>query len=151
MRISQPQVEAATARAASAEAETSSLRSRAAALEKSVADQSTVSLVLLPGMSRAEGNRLVIAKDAAFVRFKLALERDPAPGATYRAVLRTVDRAVVWSQDGVNLAEGPDRSPLVTVPAIVLRDGQYELLLLTTSTATPSEEIATFSFQVSRR
>jgi hypothetical protein len=147
----EPQVATAQARVVAAESETASLQSRVAALEKVFSALRTVSLVLMPGMSRGEGDTLVVPGDASFVRLRLALERVPEKGTTYRVVLRTVDRAVVWSQDGIGLSDGPDRTPLVTVPAIALQTGQYELLLLTPNRSGQFEEIETFSFRMTRR
>ncbi|MBI1792377.1 MAG: hypothetical protein HYR60_33050 [Acidobacteria bacterium] len=120
-------------------------------LEEKLAELSTVSFVLLPGISRGSGADLAAPATAARLRLQLELERE-IPGASYRAVIRNSAGQIVWSQDVAEFqTNASGRSPVVLIPSAALGPGEYRVSLLAGTAGNPAQEIAAYSFRLVRR
>jgi hypothetical protein len=120
-------------------------------LEQRLRDLTTSSFVLVPGTARdrGSGTDLVVAKEASYVRFDLALER-PAAAGRYRVTLRTIDRATLWSQDMTTASGRPSSTLTVTIPVAAVSVGQLEIVVQEISARGGVTEIATYGFWIVR-
>jgi len=111
------------------------------------------SLTLLPGLSRGGGNKpsLVMPGDARLVRLNIGI--DPEEQYKNFAVeLRTAAGRQVWTRE--NLAarnRGGARAIGLTLPASVLKSGEYELRLSGLKEGGEAEDIGFYYFDVKKR
>jgi hypothetical protein len=140
--------EQARSRTETGEAVAAAQRERALreAAERRVSDLATSSFVVLPGTDRGAGTDLSVPKRAELVRFDLALER-PVSGQ-FRVIVRTADRAVVWSQN-VDVPS-PATTITVTVPAMLLPSAEYEVVLQSIAPDGSAREEGVYGFRIKR-
>ncbi|HJS23336.1 MAG TPA: hypothetical protein VJ751_03125 [Pyrinomonadaceae bacterium] len=111
------------------------------------------SLTLLPGLSRGGGDKpsLVMPGDARLVRLNIGI--DPEEQYKNFAVeLRTTAGRHVWNRE--NLAarnRGGARAIGLTLPASVLKSGEYELRLRGLKEGGEAEDIGFYYFDVKKR
>ncbi|HEX7335309.1 MAG TPA: hypothetical protein VF290_27655 [Pyrinomonadaceae bacterium] len=111
------------------------------------------SLTLLPGISRGGGDKpsLVMPGDARLVRLNIGI--DPEEQYKNFAVeLRTTAGRQVWNRE--NLAarnRGGARAIGLTLPASVLKSGEYELRLSGLKEGGEAEDIGFYYFDVKKR
>jgi hypothetical protein len=109
--------------------------------------------VLMPGRTRSAREPAPIAppRSADTLRFQLDLDFDSAY-SSFKAELRTSAGDLLWSQDRLaprKTAEGTSVS--LTIPAALVADGDYELLLRGHLGDTTLEDAASYYFAVTRR
>jgi hypothetical protein len=109
------------------------------------------------GQRGAPQNRLVLSRDADFVRLQLTLKAADAY-ESYSATLETVEGSEVWRRGALRASAGAfgAKRLSLTVPANVLRTAGYILKLSgraspTESENTESENVAEYYFSVVKR
>jgi anti-sigma-K factor RskA len=111
------------------------------------------SLMLLPGLSRGGGQKpnLDLSSDARLVRLQIGID----PEEQYKAFaveLRTLAGRNVWNRE--NLAARTRRGSRavgLTLPATVLKSGEYELRLRGLTEGGGSEDVGFYYFTVRKR
>ena len=112
------------------------------------------SLTLLPGLSRGGGEKpnLDLSNDARLVRFNIGID----PEEQYKSFgveLRTLAGAQVWNRE--NLAartrKRGTRAVGLTLPATVLKSGEYELRLRGLTEGGGSEDVGFYYFNVRKK
>jgi len=111
------------------------------------------SFTLLPGLSRGGGENpnFVLSNDARLVRLHIGID----PEEQYKSFavdLRTVAGRPVWNRE--NLAARAGRGPRavgLTLPATVLKSGEYELRLRGLTEGGGSEDVGFYYFNVRKR
>ena len=111
------------------------------------------SLTLLPGLSRGGDNKpsLVLPEDARLVRLQIGID----PEEQYKSFaveLRTVAGRGVWNRE--NLAARNRRGTRavgLTLPATVLKSGEYELRLRGLTEGGASEDVGFYYFNVRKK
>jgi hypothetical protein len=104
---------------------------RAPEADQTGIDGNTVSLALMPGLSRegAKSNQLEILRGTSRVRLELYPEK--INHENYRAELRTREGGWVWSRNGLKLRKTASGDQvIVNLPAAILTEGDYLLLLM---------------------
>ena len=110
-------------------------------------------LTLLPGLSRGGGDKasLVMPEDARLVRLQIGI--DPAePYKTFAVDLRTAAGRQVWTRE--NLAAHDRRGARavgLTLPATILKPGEYELKLSGINDSGRAEDVGFYYFDVKKR
>jgi hypothetical protein len=111
------------------------------------------SLILVPGLSRAETRveRLVLSPSVQIARIEIQLDsRDDYP--RFRAELRTRRGEEVLSRSNlVRRKSGPDFAISIDVPASALAAGDYELALKGIAADRSSQDVAYYYFGVQKR
>lgn len=111
------------------------------------------SLMLLPGLARGGGGKssLVLANDARLVRLEIGI--DPAePYKTFAVELRTVAGRQVWTRENLTArTRGGARAVSLTLPASVLKSGDYELRLSGRKEGGESEDVGFYYFDVKQK
>jgi len=110
------------------------------------------SLTLLPGLSRGGGQKpnLDLPNDAHLVRLQIGIDPEE-PYKTFAVELRTLAGQQVWTRE--NLAARTrrgTRAVALTLPATVLKPGEYELRLRGLTEAGGSEDVGFYYFNVTR-
>jgi hypothetical protein len=111
------------------------------------------SLTLLPGISRGGGDKpsLVMPGDARLVRLNIGIDPDEQY-KNFAVELRTIAGRQVWTRE--NLAarnRGGARAIGLTLPASVLKSGDYELRLSGLKEGGEAEDIGFYYFDVRKR
>jgi hypothetical protein len=111
------------------------------------------SLTLLPGISRGGGDKpsLVMPGDARLVRLNIGIDPEEQY-KTFAVELRTATGRQVWTKE--NLAarnRGGARAVGLTLPASVLKSGEYELRLSGLKEGGAAEDIGFYYFDVKKR
>src|SRR5215216_1901741 len=111
------------------------------------------SLTLLPGLSRGGGDKpsLIMRDDARLVRLNVGIDPEEQY-ETFTIELRTAAGRHVWTRD--NLAarnRGGARAIGLTLPASVLKPGEYELKLSGLKQGGEAEDIGFYYFDVKKR
>jgi hypothetical protein len=109
--------------------------------------------VLMPGRTRSAREPAQIAPppDANTLRLQLTLDFDSAY-ASFKAELRTSAGDLLWSQDRLQARKSGDAASVsLTMPAALLTDGEYELLLQGRLRGDTLEDAASYYFTVARR
>jgi hypothetical protein len=117
--------------------------------EQSQPSGAVVSFMLSPGLTRDSGalKRITIPPGTAHLRLQLGL-REPDDYSRYRAVLRTAEGKEVWRSGNLRAIRS---SPLpVTLPAAVLRPGDYEMELIGLAERGQPESVDSYYFTVAR-
>jgi hypothetical protein len=111
------------------------------------------SLTLLPGVSRGGGEKpkLVLPENARVVRLQIGIDAEE-PYKTFAAELRTVSGRQIWTRDNLSARERRGgRAVGLTLPAIALKPGEYELRLSGLAEGGRSEDVGFYYFTVQRR
>jgi hypothetical protein len=111
------------------------------------------SLTLLPGLSRGGGQKpnLDLSSDAHLVRLQIGIDPEEQY-KTFAVELRTVAGRNVWTRE--NLAARTRRGSRavgLTLPATVLKSGEYELRLRGLTEGGGSEDVGFYYFTVRKR
>ena len=111
------------------------------------------SLTLLPGLSRGGGQKpnLDLSNDARVVRLQVGIDPEEQY-KSYAVELRTVAGRQVWNRE--NLAARTRRGSRavgLTLPATVLKSGEYELRLRGLTEGGGSEDVGFYYFNVRKR
>ena len=111
------------------------------------------SLTLLSGLARGEGKKpkLLLPKDARLVRLQIGIDPEE-PYKTFSAELRTVAGRQIWTRD--NLAASARRGAraiVLTLPATVLKPGDYELKLSGVAEGGRTEDVGFYYFAVQKK
>jgi hypothetical protein len=154
------QVEGAARRASESERRIAALteqiaRAQTAAGESTAAAPKPVfaTFVLIPGRTRSAREPATIAPppNADTLRLQLTLDFDSAY-SSFKAELRTSAGDLLWSQDRLQARKTADGSSVsLTIPAALVSDGEYELLLQGRLTGNTLEDAASYYFTVARR
>ena len=111
------------------------------------------SLILLPGLSRGAGEkpRLVLPDNARLARLQIGIE----PEETYKTFaveLRTIGGRHIWNRENLSVRDRRGaRAVTLTLPATVLKPGEYELRLKGVAEGGNSEDVGFYYFNVTRR
>ena len=108
--------------------------------------------VLMPGRTRSAREPAQIAppRNADTLRLQLNLDFDSAY-ASFKAELRTSAGDLLWSQDRLPPRKtGDSASVSLTIPAALVTDGEYELLLQGHLRGDTLEDAASYYFTVAR-
>ena len=127
---------------------------RAASEAAQAAPGRVVAFALSSGLLRSARApaRLLVPPSTQEVRLLLDLEPGIDAGR-FRAELRDVQARVLWIQDILRPAPRPDTSAAVpvTLPAAILRDGEYEVVLFSTADGRQFDETARYYFDVVKK
>ena len=111
------------------------------------------SLILLPGLSRGGGEKATLAMpgDARLVRLQIGIDPDE-PYKTFAVELRTTAGRQVWTRENLTArTRGRTRAVSLTLPASVLKSGDYELRLSGRQEGGESEDVGFYYFDVKKR
>ena len=111
------------------------------------------SLMLLPGLSRAGGQKpnLDLSNDARLVRLQIGID----PEEQYKSFaveLRTLAGRQVWNRENLSArTRRGTRAVGLTLPATVLKSGEYELRLRGLTEGGGSEDVGFYYFNVRKK
>jgi anti-sigma factor RsiW len=108
---------------------------------------------LLPGLARGEDKKpkLLLPKDARLVRLQIGIDPEE-PYKTFSAELRTVAGRQIWTRDNLTAsARRGARAIGLTLPATVLKPGDYELKVSGVAQGGRTEDVGFYYFAVIRR
>jgi hypothetical protein len=111
------------------------------------------SLTLLPGLSRGGGEKssLILAGDARLVRLQIGIDPNE-PYKIFAVELRTAAGRQVWTRENLTArTRGRARAVSLTLPASVLKSGDYELRLSGRQEGGESEDVGFYYFDVKKR
>jgi hypothetical protein len=111
------------------------------------------SLTLLPGVARGGSDKpnLALPEDARLVRLQVGIEPEE-PYKTFAVELRTVAGRAVWSRDNLAVRERRGaRAVGLTLPATLLKPGDYELRLKGVTEAGQTEDVGFYYFKVTKK
>jgi hypothetical protein len=107
-------------------------------------------LTLLPGVSRGGGEKpsLVMPENARLVRLQIGIDPEDQY-KSFAADLRTVAGRQIWTRENLTArTRNGARSIGLTVPAIALKPGEYELRLSGVTEARGTEDVGFYYFNV---
>ena len=110
------------------------------------------SLMLLPGVSRGGGEKpkLVLPENARVVRLQIGIDAEE-PYKTFAAELRTVAGREIWTRDNLIARERRGGKAVgLTLPAVALKPGEYELRLSGVAEGGRSEDVGFYYFDVKK-
>lgn len=108
------------------------------------------SLTLLPGISRGGGDKpsLTLPENARLVRLQIGIDPEE-PYKSFVVELRTVGGRRVWSKENlIAHTGGGARAVTLTLPATVLKRGEYELRLSGAKEGGGTEDVGFYYFDV---
>jgi len=111
------------------------------------------SLTLLPGISRGGSDKptLALAENARVVRLQVGIEPEE-PYKTFAVELRTVAGRAVWNRDNLAVRDRRGaRAVGLTLPANVLKPGDYELRLKGITDGGQTEDVGFYYFKVTKK
>jgi len=111
------------------------------------------SLTLLPGLSRGGDNKpnLVLPEDARLVRLQIGIDPEE-PYKNFNVELLTLAGRQVWTREKLNARNRRGaRSVGLTLPATVLKSGDYELRLRGVTESGAAEDVGFYYFNVRKR
>lgn len=111
------------------------------------------SLLLLPGLTRGGGEKpsLVMPDDARLVRLNVGIDPEEQY-KTFAVDLRTVGGRKVWTKENLPARNrGKARAVALTIPATVLKPGDYELRLSGIKEGGGTEDVGFYYFEVRKR
>ena len=111
------------------------------------------SLTLLPGISRGGSDKptLALAENAHLVRLQVGIEPEE-PYKKFALELRTGAGRAVWSRDNLAVREQRGaRAVGLTLPATLLKPGDYELRLKGVTEAGQTEDVGFYYFKVTKK
>jgi anti-sigma factor RsiW len=109
-----------------------------------------VALTLLPGLARGAGDkpRLALPENARLVRLNIGVEPEE-PYKTYSVELRTVSGRSVWNGENLTARDRRGARAIgLTLPATVVKPGEYELTLKGVAEGGRTEDVGFFYFTV---
>jgi hypothetical protein len=107
-------------------------------------------LTLLPGLARGAGDkpRLALPENARLVRLNIGVEPEE-PYKTYSVELRTVSGRSVWNGENLTARDRRGARAIgLTLPATVVKPGEYELTLKGVAEGGRTEDVGFFYFTV---
>jgi hypothetical protein len=107
-------------------------------------------LTLLPGLARGAGDkpRLALPENARLVRLNIGVEPEE-PYKTYSVELRTVNGRSVWNGENLTARDRRGARAIgLTLPATVVKPGEYELTLKGVAEGGRTEDVGFFYFTV---
>ena len=110
-------------------------------------------LTLLPGISRGAGDkpRLALPENARLIRLNIGVEPEE-PYKTYAVELRTVSGRSVWNRENLTARERRGARAIgLTLPATVIRPGEYELTLKGVAEGGRTEDVGFYYFTVTKK
>jgi len=111
------------------------------------------SLTLLPGLSRGGDNKpsLVLPEDARLVRLQIGIDPEE-PYKNFNMELLTLAGRQVWTREKLNARNRRGtRAVGLTLPATVLKSGDYELRLRGVTESGAAEDVGFYYFNVRKR
>lgn len=111
------------------------------------------SLTLLPGLSRGGDNKpnLVVPEDARLVRLQIGIDPEE-PYKSFNVELLTLAGRQVWTREKLNARNRRGaRAVGLTLPATVLKPGDYELRLRGVTESGAAEDVGFYYFTVRKR
>lgn len=111
------------------------------------------SLTLLPGISRGASDKstLALTGDTRLVRLQIGVEPEEQY-KSFAADLRTVAGRRIWNRENLTARNrGGARAIGLTIPATVLKPGEYELSLRGISEGGGSEDVGFYYFSVKKK
>lgn len=131
-----------------------SLRQLTEARESTPAPQSIIAtLTLLPGISRGAGEKpkLALAEDVRVVRLRVGIDADEEY-KNFAVEMRSSGGRQVWNRENLRVtSKGGARAIGLTVPAMVLKPGEYELRLIGVAEGGGREDLGFYYFDVTKR
>lgn len=116
------------------------------------ADPNMVSLLLVPGLSRAPALTSNATLSSSTERLRLELEIGQEAYKSYHAEVQTVEGSVVSSQEDLTAHKtGHNRTVTVVLPAALISRSDYLVMLDGISASGTSEKIGTYYFKVARK
>ena len=124
--------------------------SRPAAGDPARARTLVATFVLAPGLLRGTRTPSSVTIGAGVNEARLQLALEPAvEGERFRAELRDASERIVLTQEGLTATmTGDGRTVLVTLPAALVRSGEYEVVLSAAGERGAVEEVARYYFEV---
>jgi hypothetical protein len=113
--------------------------------------EGAIALVLLPGSLRSLEGGAVLSVPAGADAVRIQVNHEGEAHPAYRVVISTPEGQEVWSQGGLAPSETGARSVVVSVPARVLRPGDFVLSLAGREAGAGFTDIAEYSFRVARQ
>jgi hypothetical protein len=107
-------------------------------------------LTLLPGLARGAGvkPRLALPENARLVRLNIGVEPEE-PYKTYSVELRTVSGRSVWNGENLTARDRRGARAIgLTLPATIVKPGEYELTLKGVAEGGRTEDVGFFYFTV---
>src|SRR6185503_13780299 len=111
------------------------------------------SLTLLPGLSRGGNHKpsLALSNDARLVRLQIGIDPDEQYN-TFAVELRTLAGRQVWNRENLTArTRRGTRAVGLTLPATVLKSGEYELRLRGLTESGAAEDVGFYYFNVTRK
>ena len=111
------------------------------------------SLTLLPGLSRGGNHKpsLALSNDARLVRLQIGIDPDEQY-KTFAVELRTLAGRQVWNRENLTArTRRGTRAVGLTLPATVLKSGEYELRLLGLTGGGNPEDVGFYYFNVRKK
>lgn len=111
------------------------------------------SLTLLPGISRgaSEKPNLALAGDVRVVRLQLGIDPDEQY-KNFAVEVRTGGGRQVWNRENLRItSRGGARAIGLTLPATILKPGEYELRLMGVAEGGGREDLGFYYFDVTKR
>jgi hypothetical protein len=153
------QVEGASRRASESERRIAALTEQVARAQTAAGESTAAApkltfatFVLTPGRTRSarEPAKIAPPPNADTLRLQLNLDFDPAY-SSFKAELRTSVGDLLWSQDRLQARKTADGASVsLTIPAALIGDGEYELLLQGRLGGSTLEDAASYFFSVAR-
>jgi hypothetical protein len=110
------------------------------------------SFVLAPGLSRDINEASNLAVPPGTDRLRLQLNFVDDNYSAYRAVLETAEGKKIWSQSALKSRSGDSGNAVVlTLPADLLKDGDYILTLGGVTPRQEIEDVSEYSFRIVRK
>lgn len=110
------------------------------------------SLTLLPGISRSAGEkpRLALADNVRVVRLNVGIDPDEQY-KSFAVAVRSAGGRQVWNRENLRVTtRGGARAIGLTIPALVLKPGEYELRLMGVAGGGSREDLGFYYFDVTR-
>ncbi len=110
-------------------------------------------LTLLPGISRGGGEKpkLALAENVRVVRLRLGIDADEEY-KSFAVEVRSSGGRLVWNRENLRVtSKGGARAIGLTVPAMVLKPGEYELRLIGVAEGSGREDLGFYYFDVTKR
>lgn len=111
------------------------------------------SLTLLPGISRGAGDKpkLTLSDDVRVVRLQVGIDADEE-FKIFAVEVRSAGGRQVWNRENLRVtSKGGARAIGLTMPAMVLKRGEYELRLMGVAEGSGREDLGFYYFDVTRR
>ena len=111
------------------------------------------SITLLPGISRGAGEKpkVALADNVRVVRLQVGIDQDEQY-KSFAVEVRSAGGRQVWNRENLRVtSRGGARAIGLTIPAMVLKPGEYEVRLMGVAEAGSREDLGFYYFDVTRR